>query len=287
MATHLSAAQREQYLRDGFIHPLTVMSAAEAAAFRARVEVAESRFGKLHYVVKPHLVLQVADELAHWPPLLDAMTDILGPDLLLWDAVFIVKEPTAKAFVSWHQDMTYWGLESDDPDDVASVWLALSPATIASGCMRMAPGSHRRGHLPHRETRDPANVLSRGQTVDVDENGETFVHTELQPGQMSIHHGWTLHASGPNRSADRRIGFNMNFARPRVRQVKHRRDSAMLMRGRDSFGHFQLEPRPTGDFAPDACALQAEIARMRGEEMPPEMARSLINPLARGTTPAG
>jgi hypothetical protein len=162
----------------------------------------------------------------------------------------------------------------------------LSPATIASGCMRMVPGSHRRGRRDHRETRDPANVLSRGQTADVDEAGEAYVHTELQPGQMSIHHGWTLHASGPNHSTDRRIGFNLNFARPRVRQVKHIGDSAMLMRGEDRFGNFRLEPRPTGDFAPEACALQAVIARLRGEEMSPEMANRLINPLARGSAPA-
>ena len=285
MAQLLSEAQREQYRRDGFIHPVTVMTAAEAASFRARIEAAEARFGALHYVVKPHLVLQVADELAHWTPMLDAVADILGPDLLLWDATFIIKEPTARSFVSWHQDLTYWGLESDGPDDVASVWLALSPATIASGCMRMVPGSHRRGRLAHRETRDPANVLSRGQTVDLDE-GEPYVHTALQPGQMSIHHGWVLHASGPNHSNDRRIGFNLNFARPRVRQVKHVGDTAMLMRGRDEHGNFRPEPRPSGDYTPDACALQAAIARLRGAEMSPEMANRLVNPLAREAAPA-
>jgi ectoine hydroxylase-related dioxygenase (phytanoyl-CoA dioxygenase family) len=286
MVQLLSDAERERYRRDGFFHPVTVMEAAEAASFRARVEAAESRFGALHYVVKPHLVLQVADELAHRAAMLDAVADILGPDLLLWDATFIIKEPAAKAFVSWHQDLTYWGLESDDPDDVASVWLALSPATVATGCMRMVPGSHRRGRLDHRETRDSANVLSRGQTVEVDEACEGYVYTELQPGQMSIHHGWTLHASGPNHSTDRRIGFNLNFARPRVRQVKHAGDWAMLMRGQDRYGHFRLEPRPTGDFAGDAGALQAAIAQLRGEEMSPEMANRLINPLARGPAPA-
>ena len=180
----LSDVQRDCYQRDGFFSPITVMSPPEAARFRTRVEAAEARFGALHYVVKPHLVLEVADELAHWSPMLDAVSDILGPDLLLWDATFIIKEPAAKAFVSWHQDLTYWGLESDDPDDVASCWLALSPATVASGCMRMIPGSHRAGRRSHRETQDSANVLSRGQTVDVGES-ETYAHTELQPA-MSI-----------------------------------------------------------------------------------------------------
>jgi hypothetical protein len=281
MGKLLSEAERERYRADGFVHPVTVMTPAEAAGFRSRMEVAERRYGALHYVIKPHLVLEVADALAHWPKLLDAVEDVLGPDLLLWDATFILKEPSAPAFVSWHQDLTYWGLESDDPDDVASVWLALSPATVESGCMRMVPGSHRGGPRAHRETRDAANVLSRGQTVDLDEAAERAVDTPLQPGQLSLHHGWTLHASGPNRSSDRRIGFNMNFLRPRVRQARHAGDFAMLMRGRDPFGHFRPEPRPAGDYTPEAIALQAEIARLRGAEMDPAFAAGLVNPQAR------
>jgi hypothetical protein len=281
MGTVLSEAERERYRADGFIHPVTVMSPADAAGFRARMEDAEGRYGALHYVIKPHLVLRVADELAHWPGLLDAVEGVLGPDLLLWDATFIVKEPGTGAFVSWHQDLTYWGLDLPDPDDVASVWLALSPATFEAGCMRMVPGSHRLGPQPHRETRDAANVLSRGQTVEVDENAERAVPTPLQPGQLSLHHGWTLHASGPNRSSDRRIGFNMNFMRPRVRQARHPGDYAMLMRGRDAFGHFRPEPRPVSDYAAEATALQAEIARLRGAEIDPAFAAGLVNPQAR------
>ena len=57
------------------------------------------------------------------------------------------------------------------------------------------------------------------------------------------------------------------------------------MRGKDRHGHFRPEPRPVGDFSPEAAALQAAIARLRGEEMSPEMARSLINPLVRWATP--
>lgn len=281
MGRLLSEAEQERYRAEGFVHPVTVMSAAEAAGFRVQMEAAERRHGALHYVVKPHLVLQLADALAHWPRLLDAVEDVLGPDLLLWDATFIVKEPGAGAFVSWHQDLTYWGLDLPEPDDVASVWLALSPATVESGCMRMVPGSHRRGMLVHHETRDAANVLSRGQTVAVDETAERAVDTPLQPGQLSLHHGWTLHASGPNRSADRRIGLNMNFVRPGVRQVRHPGDFAMLMRGTDAFGHFRPEPRPTGDYTPEAVQLQAEIARLRGAGMDPAFAAGLVNPQAR------
>ena len=36
-------------------------------------------------------------------------------------------------------------------------------------------------------------------------------------------------------------------------------DSATLVRGRDDFGHFQLEPAPESDFHPDAVAFHARI----------------------------
>ncbi len=72
----------------------------------------------MHYVTKPHLLLRMADELVHHELILDAVEDIIGPDILLWDSTFIIKEPGDGKYVSWHQDLTYWGLE---PDDVVSI----------------------------------------------------------------------------------------------------------------------------------------------------------------------
>jgi hypothetical protein len=237
------------------------MPAEQAEAYRRGLEAAEARFGSMHYVTKPYLLLRLADELVHHPAILDVVEDIIGPDILLWDANFIIKEAGDRKFVSWHQDLTYWGIE---PDDVVSIWLALSPATVESGCMRMLPGSHRRGRMNHVMTYAADNVLSRGQTIDAPIDESLAVDAPLQPGQMSLHHGWTFHASHPNRSADRRIGLNMNLIAPNVRQTQFGGDSAMLLRGRDAYGHFRNEPRPTEDFAPAARELQLSINARRG-----------------------
>jgi hypothetical protein len=261
MGKFLDAPQVESYRRDGFLSPLTVMSADRAQAYRLRLEAAEAAFGPMHYITKPHLLLMLADELANDGTMLDAVEDIIGPDILLWDSTFIIKEPGNDKFVSWHQDLTYWGL---DRDDVVSIWLALSPATVESGCMRMMPGSHRGGRVEHKLTADAANLLSRGQTIAAELDEAKAVDTPLQPGQMSLHHGWTFHASHPNRSKDRRIGLNMNLVAPGVRQTRFAGDSAMLLRGQDRYGNFLREKRPTADFEPAAKAFQIEINARRG-----------------------
>ena len=81
----------------------------------------------------------------------------------------------------------------------------------------------------------------------------------LAPGQASFHHGWTLHASIPNRSDDRRIGLNVQYLAPHVRQTKHDLDTAMLVRGEDRFGHFGEDIAAAADFEPTAMAKWREL----------------------------
>jgi len=274
MARKLDASEIERYRRDGFLWPVPVLAPDEAAACRAEFEALEAAHGPQHYLVKPHLLSRLAARLVQHATILDALEDLVGPDLLLFDCKFVVKEPGDGKRVSWHQDLTYWGLE---PAEVTSIWLALSPATTTSGAMRMLPGSHRRGPVAHRDTFAPDNILSRGQTIEAPVDENDAVQTELQPGEMSIHDGWTFHSSGINRSDDRRIGLNMNVVRPHCRQTAFDGDSATLLRGRDRFGHFLPEPMATGDYTPEGVAFQAAIAAKRGRSVNLDRTGRLVN----------
>ena len=49
---------------------------------------------------------------------------------------------------------------------------------------------------------------------------------ELEPGQISLHHGHLLHSSAPNESDQRRIGYTMNFIAPHNRQMVASKDFA-------------------------------------------------------------
>ena len=222
------------YARDGFVSPVRFLSEEQVFAHRQIMESAEAKIGKLHYKAKVYTILTSPFELATLPVVLDVVEEFIGPDILIYNIEYLVKEPRTPSFVSWHQDLTYWGFDSDD---LVSMWLALSPATQESGCMRMIPGSHTVGMMEHAKTKDENNVLYQGQTVaGVDE--KLAVVCDLKPGEASFHHGWTLHASMPNHSDDRRIGLNVTYLRPSMRQLKHQNDSAVLVRGVDSYGHF-------------------------------------------------
>ncbi|MDJ0943562.1 MAG: phytanoyl-CoA dioxygenase family protein [Kiloniellales bacterium] len=261
MPKHLTVGQLIQYRRDGATFPLSVLSAEEAAAHRARLEAAEAVRGPLHYTVKPYLIFGPADALARHPALLDAVEDVLGPDILLWDSAYVIKEADDRRHVAWHQDLTYWGLDSDE---VVTAWVALTPANSENGGMRYLPGSHREGRLAHVDTYADDSLLHRGQDASAHvDPAEVAADIVLRPGEASLHHGWTLHASGPNPSSDRRIGLTLQYVTPRVRQTLTDEETATLVRGRDSFGHFRPEPAFAGDFAPAALAFQAQAERLK------------------------
>jgi ectoine hydroxylase-related dioxygenase (phytanoyl-CoA dioxygenase family) len=241
-----------QYQRDGFVSAIEILTAETALKNRRTLEEAEAKVGSLHYKTKVHTILRSAYELAIHPRLLDLVERCIGPDILLYNVTYIIKEPHSESHVSWHQDLTYWGFNNDDQ---VSVWLALSAATSESGCMKMIPGSHRQGQAEHKLTDDQSNVLLSGQTIsDVDES--IAVLCELEPGQASFHHGWTQHSSMPNASDDRRIGLNIQFLAPHVKQMKQANDSAILVRGEDRHYHFKVDQAAVSDLDSEAMLRQ-------------------------------
>ncbi|MDZ7840156.1 MAG: phytanoyl-CoA dioxygenase family protein [Gammaproteobacteria bacterium] len=254
----LSPEAIEQFQRDGYYFPARVMSREEAFSYRRQLEDYERRNGgplKSNYRHKVHLLFPWACELVKHPRILDAVEDLLGPDLICWTTNLFIKEPHNPHFVSMHQDSTYWGL---DPADVATAWIALSDVPLESGPMKFAAGTHRE-QLPHKDTFHEHNLLSRGQEIEVDIPMDECTDVVLQAGEISLHHVRLAHGSGPNDSDDRRIGLAIRYVPPYVRQVKLR-DSAMLVRGKDDYGHFDWEQEPADDA--DAAAIESHKAAM-------------------------
>ncbi len=244
----LSLDQVQRYGRDGFLFPVRVLNDNEADDYRRQVlqiidQHRDSSELKELFYYKTHLVFRFMDQLCHHPRLLDAIEDLLGPDLLLWNSSVLIKHPKTSTYFTWHQDSTYWGLE---PPVTLSVWLALTNVVRNAGCVRAIPGSHMLGQLTHENTFDKNVDLPRGQRVAVPFEEGRAVDLCLKPGEMSVHHVRTIHGSGPNVSDGPRIGINMSFIPPSVRQTLGR-ESAMLVRGTDPFGHFDGEPRPNAD----------------------------------------
>ena len=263
MGKVLSDERIAAYHRDGYASPVRVMDAATAAAYRRRFEAYEAAQGgwyELSKGAKLYLLQTWAAELAMHPGILDAVEDLLGPDLFCWGVSLFVKDAHNPGFVSWHQDATYWCL---DKPDVVTAWLALSPATEVSGCMKVIPGSQTWNQIEHRDTLAKENLLTRGQEIAVDVNEDEAVAMPLQPGEISLHHVLAAHASEPNRSDDRRIGVAIRYIPPYVRQINGDQDSALLVRGQDRHGNFIHEKPPVADMDAAALAEHKRIMEFR------------------------
>ncbi len=254
----LSDAAVQQYREQGYCAPVPALSRAEAAELRARLEAYEAGAGVLAGPLrhKSHLLFTWLNELIRHPHILDAVEDIIGPDILCWGSSFFIKERRNPGYVSWHQDSTYWGLE---PPDIITAWVAFTDSNAANGAMRVIPGTHKMDQVPHRDTFAPANLLSRGQEIEVNVDERQAAMLELMAGEMSLHHVRLIHGSDPNPSDDRRIGFAIRYIPTYVRQVAGSHDSATLVRGADRYHHFEPEQRPDGDMSEAAVAYHATI----------------------------
>jgi non-heme Fe2+,alpha-ketoglutarate-dependent halogenase len=260
----LSQEQIETFWRDGCVFPVRVMSTAEALAIRRKLEAFESAAGgplKGDLRHKSHLLFPWLDEIVHNTKIVDAIEDLYGPDLLCWTSNFFIKEASNPAFVSWHQDSTYWGLSKPD---VVTAWVALTPSNKGNGAMGFIPGTQTADQIPHRDTFAKNNLLTRGQEVAVDIDDSQAVTIELEPGEISLHHVRLVHGSPANPSNDRRIGFAVRYIPTSVAQIAGR-DSASLVRGSDRFHHFDLEPRPSRDMDPAFVTLHREITERNAQ----------------------
>ena len=254
----------ERFELDGFAFPYRAAPEAEAIGWRRHVEelLATDPRASEHLRAYAHLTFPLVADITRDPRVLDAVEAVLGPDIMLWGASFILKAPRHAGHVSWHQDLKYWGL--DGTAEVAA-WVAFSRATVENGCMRFVPGSHRRGLVEHRDTYAEDNLLSRGQTLAIDVDESAAVPVVLAPGQLSLHHGHMFHASGPNHTDEWRIGLALHFIAPSMRQVVAPRDFAQVVRGEDRYGHFETPPRPRVDYDPVGMAAEERVSSARRE----------------------
>ena len=255
----LTQQQIDQYHEDGYTFPIRVMSESDALELRRRIEAVEKAQGgplQRNIGAKAHLLFTWLADVVRNTKIVDAVEDLYGPDLLCWTSSFFLKDARTPSFVSWHQDSTYWGL---DRPDIVTAWLAITPATRANGAMQFMPRSHTVEQIPHRDTFDKNNMLTRGQEVAVEVDESKAVHVVLEPGEISLHHVRLVHGSPPNPSDDRRMGFAIRYIPTYVKQTAGE-DSATLVRGTDNYHHFELEPRPPSDMHPEFVALHKRIS---------------------------
>ena len=251
----------QEFDDNGYFFPLNAFSEEKATLyknclFRLLEKTRDINIGNKSQINLPHLLFTFADEIIRNKSILDSIEKILGPDLLVHGSSFFIKKPKSKTFVSWHQDLRYWGL---DKDKEVTAWVAITEASKENGCMRFIPKSHKKGMKHHNDTYEENNFLTRGQEVDVGNLEKNQIYVPLLPGQFSLHHGKTLHSSLPNNSNQYRIGLSINYISPDMKQLEIEKDYATLVRGRDNFNNFELLERPVSNLDSDRIKLHQKI----------------------------
>jgi chlorinating enzyme len=254
MPNILTSEQVAQYQRDGFLAPMPGLSSDEVAYYRGKLNDFEAAIGgpvtsprvDPRYRYRTHTLLSWVANLVRHPAILDATEDLIGPNIMVYMITWFIKEPHSEAITVWHQDATYFGLQ---PHLHVTAWLALSDASLASGCMEFLAGSPALGQLEHRAFAHKNSINGGGQRAVFDIDESAIVAAPLQAGEFSFHHTLCLHRSQPNTTDARRIGLAISYIPTHVRHIGTTYPApAMLVRGVDTYGHFELEETPSADF---------------------------------------
>ena len=247
----LSRQQVERYRRDGYLFPFPALSPSELAECNEgmaryetwlgmRVNEADRRWRSAGYVFLPWL-----DALVRHERVLDAVEDLIGPDILVYTATFFIKEASSPTFAAWHQDATYFGLS---PHEHVTAWVALSDATTEAGCMEVVSSQGAPRQMHHAALGLAHSINGGGQAIVEPIDASRAVAMEVPAGSFSLHHTLCRHRSAPNRSNHRRVGIGISYIPAHCRLVGSVRMCARLVRGRDTGGNFDLLPSPEGEF---------------------------------------
>lgn len=140
----------------------------------------------------------------------EIMRDIGYQDPLLWQTMYIFKQPHIGGEVRWHQDGSYL---ISEPATVTGIWVAIEDANKDNGCLWVQPGGH---HSPLRETYQVDWTKRDGTLTDLDKSPwpeeSEAIAVEVSAGSVVIFHDHMPHYSSQNRSEFSRHAFTMHVA---------------------------------------------------------------------------
>jgi len=147
-------------------------------------------------------------EIPTFPPIVDIVEQLIGPDVVLWGTTFFHKPVGEQRIIPWHRDGRYWPIK---PLATTSVWIAVTDTTVENGCLRVIPGSHAAKSIGEHY-RDHSDDVTIPETLQRDQFDESKARDiELEAGQMVIFDVYMAHGSQANRSGAKRIGYALRF----------------------------------------------------------------------------
>jgi len=234
------------YNDNGYFFPVKIFNQNEIADIYndfTKTFIINNKIINKEYLTKSHLILPWVSKIIFNKNIINNVQQLLSnKNILCWSSTFFVKEPNKSQFVSWHQDIKYWGLK---PANLVTASLSITPSNIQTGCLNVVSGSHKEKILSHKKKFNKNNLLSQGQFIDNDNiNQEKIVNLILKSGECSFHHPNIIHGSDKNDSSNFRILFAIRYISADVKQESNQYNTATLVSGENFNKFFINEPIP-------------------------------------------
>lgn len=252
---------KEQYEQNGWVGPISIMSREEALELKKLVHEAEEKLNLMNsdYRCKSNVLFPFVDKVSRNPKLVEALTQIIGPNIHCWDTLFWVKNPGDGKDVSFHQDATYWNFTNKHL--AVTAWFAFDDVTEEHGSIEYVQGSHRVFQRKHKDVKTDTNLLMRGQTVDEDLPKER-IKTTVPAGSVLIHSPYIIHGSGPNMASTPRVAMGMIFASTECKPILEiSPESTVMVAGEDKCNYMIHDPAPSGNWDTDVVNWRAAYDR--------------------------
>jgi phytanoyl-CoA hydroxylase len=146
----------------------------------------------------PHKISPVIKQFLSHKAIVDVLTKIVSPNLKCMQSMLFVKAP-GKAGQAWHQDEFY--IPTRDKS-LVGVWVAIDDADVSNGCLRIIPGTNNPAYIMPRvanSNKEFADV----DAIDVTQYSDLLIPVEVKKGAVVFFHGYTIHSSLSNKTADR------------------------------------------------------------------------------------
>ena len=168
---------------------------------------------------------------------------LIGPDIAIFACHFLRKPASVGKRVPWHEDSAYWKGRLD-PLVVASVTIALEPATAENGCLQVIPGTHKFGYSTYAAVDNPGDQVFPIEILPEDMDVSKAVNIEIAPGEASIHDGRIIHGSAPNTGTVGRSALTVRYFPTSVKFVEAANPDfhIYLAHGKDQAGNRYDDP---------------------------------------------
>jgi non-haem Fe2+, alpha-ketoglutarate-dependent halogenase len=243
---------------DGFVSRIPILSRDEIERLNRKIAAFERAYPAdvaWAFDIKCNLLHDWVLNAGAVERMLDAVEDLIGPNIFMTNAVFRIKEPGSDVRYDWHQDSARIQVE---PCFVIG-YLAVSEATEANGCLQVIPRTHtavQPFYVVENAPGQPNRRVARVENPEI----HRAVPLALEAGEVAFFSSNLIHASGPNRSDERRVAILYDYTAAHARQNVGR-GSGQLVRGHDDWNHFGHEPLPGPDFTPEVAAMRRQVLR--------------------------